>query len=300
MELKYFSTFTGIGGFEKAMPKDWECVGYSEIDKYAIDVYQRHFPKHKNYGDITKIDIKKLPDFDLLVGGSPCQDLSIAKRGREGLDGSRSGLFYKYIKILKIKKPKYFILENVASMPKEARNQITEILGVQPVMIDAALVSAQQRKRYFWANFYIPQPKDRGIALKDILEYGYTEKLKSYAITATYARANPQDYFMKGNRQLIFKKPVRVGKIGKGGQGDRIYSIDGKSVALSANGGGRGAKTGLYKMKEYVRKLTPIECERLQCFPDNWTDGHSDNQRYKMAGNAVNVEVIKEIIKRLI
>ena len=95
--MKYLSLFTGIGGFEKAMPKNWECVGYSEIDKYAIECYDKHYPKHKNFGDITKIDIKELPDFDLVVGGSPCQDLSIAKKERDGLKGSRSSLFYNFV-----------------------------------------------------------------------------------------------------------------------------------------------------------------------------------------------------------
>lgn len=341
--MRYFSTFSGIGGFELAMPKKYKCVGYSEIDKYAIEIYQKHFPNHKNFGDITKIDIQKLPDFDLLIGGSPCQDLSVSKMNREGLLGEKSKLFFKFLEILKIKKPKYFLLENVASMSKDNQKAISEYLGVEPVMINAALVSAQQRKRLFWCNWKVKQPEDRNIFLKDILESGFTEREKSLVVTATYSGANPKDYFLKSNRQLIFKKPVRVGKIGKGGQGNRIYSIDGKSVCLSANGGGRGAKTGLYLVngcasrtfprvkqegvergkrletrkdgkanclttvqtdsmaiiKNYVRKLSPVECERLQCFPDDWTFGISNTQRYKCLGNAVNVEVVKHIIKQL-
>ena len=104
--MKYLSLFSGIGGFEKAIQDalpNAECVGFSEVDKFAIQIYQRHFPSHLNLGDITQIDIESLPDFDLLVGGSPCQDLSIAKRDRKGLDGSRSGLFYKYVEILQKK-----------------------------------------------------------------------------------------------------------------------------------------------------------------------------------------------------
>jgi DNA (cytosine-5)-methyltransferase 3A len=168
-------------------------------------------------------------------------------------------------------------------------------------MINASLVSAQQRKRLFWTNIeVIEQPKDRNIYLKDVLEKGgFTEKMKSYALTATYSSACPRDYFLKSSRQLIFNKPVRVRQLNKGGQGDRVYSIDGKSVCLSANGGGRGAKTGLYKIKDHVRKLTPIECERLQGLPDNYTKGVSNTQRYKCLGNAFNVDVVAHILKNI-
>lgn len=304
--MKYFSTFSGIGGFEIPLQeKGFDCVGYSEIDKYAIQVYEKHFPNHKNFGDITQIDIDSLPDFDLLVGGSPCQDLSIAKNNRQGLSGARSGLFYNYLEILRKKKPKYFILENVNSMSKESKAEITRIMGVEPVMINAALVSAQNRKRLFWANFPISQPKDKGILLKDIIESGEVDRLKSYAIDANYWKGGSlKNYLEKKRRQLVLRQSesrlmVRVGQIGKGGQGDRIYSTEGKSVNLSAHGGGRGAKTGLYAVDEIVRKLTPIECARLQCFPDNWCEGLSNTRQYMAYGNAVNVEVVRHILNNL-
>ena len=336
--MRYFSTFSGIGGFELAMPKDWECVGYSEIDKYAIQIYSKHFLSHKNFGDITQINIPSLPDFDLLVGGSPCQDLSIAKKDRKGLGGDRSGLFYKFVEILKKKKPKYFLLENVNSMPKESKKKISEILGVEPIMINAALVSAQNRKRLFWCNWEVEQPEDKGILLKDVLEKNVDLK---FCISSTQKHATilenkstPLTAAMGmggGHIPMLSNNPKRIGQIGKGGQADRIYSIEGKSVNLSANGGGRGAKTGLYAvalrnrgegkkpeiggnkanamttvqtdsmvMENYqIRKLTPIECERLQCFPDGWTEGLSNTQRYKTLGNAVNVEVVKHILKQI-
>ncbi len=110
--MKYFSAFSGIGGFELGMPKDWECVGYSEIYEPAIKIYQKHFPKHKNYGDISTIIAENLPNFDLFVGGFPCQDLSIAGK-RKGLSGSRSGLFFEILRILKVKRPTHILLENV-------------------------------------------------------------------------------------------------------------------------------------------------------------------------------------------
>lgn len=188
-------------------------------------------------------------------------------------------------------------------MSKEAKQQITEILGVEPIMIDAALVSAQQRKRLFWTNIPgVVQPADRSIMLKDILESGAVDRDKAYCIDAHYYKGTSlKHYLEKNKRQVVYVGTKRIGSIGKGGQGDRIYSVDGKSVALSANGGGRGAKTGLYLIvpegSDYiVRKLTPVECERLQSVPDGYTEGVSNTQRYKALGNAFNADVIAHIL----
>ncbi len=293
--MKVLSLFDGISCARVALERaeiPVEAYFASEIDKYAIQISKKNYPDIFQMGSVDKIRVehqylcwggkeifevgghKPLPKFDLLIGGSPCQDLSIAKKNRKGLDGERSGLFWEYVRILKEVKPKYFILENVASMPKEAKDIITKTLGVEPIMINASLVSAQNRKRLFWVGirndvydilggnkYYtlaIPQPQDKGILLKDILLNGIAEKEKSLVITTTYSRACPRDYFSKSNRQLI-----KIGEFNSGGQGDRIYSIKGKSVTLSALGGGRGAKTGLYETNKGVyRKLHPIECER--------------------------------------
>ena len=400
--MKYFSCFSGIGGFEVAIQSvfpDAECVGYSEINPYTLNVYQKHFPNHKNFGDITKINSNELPDFDLLVGGSPCQDLSIAKKDREGLDGKQSGLFWNIVEIIKVKKPKWIVIENVASMSKANRELISQELGkamgveslpyaclnktsntewlpfapmeyLPCIEINASLVSAQNRNRLFWANFLITQPEDRGIMLKDILEDNHTPITK-YGIE----QMKSNTIHWGGNGAGIDDRhnwnTIRLGQIGNGGQGERIYSIEGKSVSLSANGGGRGAKTGLYcvgiipesiKPKgnylprervfsdegkfravstvssqqpyllqtprgnnkggkkaldgktpaltisawehnnklingEFIRKLTPIEVARLQCFEDDWCSKLSNTQQYRCYGNAVNVEVVKHIFK---
>ena len=177
MKLKYLSLFSGCGMFEVAIKEVFpnsECTGFSEIDKYAISVYQNHYPNHKPLGDITKININDLPDFDLMVCGFPCTNLSIAGN-RKGLEGEQSKLFYNAIDILKIKKPKYFIFENVASMTNANKNIITQtIRNLYPdtylTMINGALVSAQARKRYFWTNFFVDQPKNKQIFLKDIMQ----------------------------------------------------------------------------------------------------------------------------------
>ena len=297
--MKVLSLFDGISCARVALERTGiEVEEYTavEIDKYATQVSQKNYPGIIRMGDIRDCHFAG-GWYDLLIGGSPCQDLSIAKKDRKGLAGERSGLFWEYVRVLNEVKPKYFILENVNSMPKEAKQIITETLGVEPIMINAALVSAQNRKRLFWTNIpNVTQPEDRGILLKDILEDGSCDRLKSYCIDANYFKGGK----IGGTHQSSTRNyTIRVGQIGKGGQADSIYSPDGKSVNLSANGGGRGAKTGLYAVRQIIRKLTPIECERLQGLPDNYTEGVSNTQRYKCLGNAFNVDVIAHILNNL-
>ena len=262
--MKVLSLFDGVSCGRLALERAGipvEKYYASEIDKYAIQVAQKNYPDTIQVGDVTKLNYLELLDVDIVIGGSPCQDLSIAKQNRQGLRGARSGLFWKYVEALEVIHPKYFLLENVASMRNEDRDAITDTLRklypeTECIMINSALVSAQQRKRYYWTNWHVEQPQDKGILLKDILESGQSWK-------SAQANAMPV--------------PERVGTIGKGGQGNRIYSVRGKSVCLNANGGGRGAKTGLYKVDlpdgDYIiRKLTPVECARLQTMPDNWCE----------------------------
>jgi len=281
----------------------------AEIDKYAIQVSTKNYPDIIRLGSVVDITAEKLvlpagEQFDLLIGGSPCQDLSIAKKDRKGLDGDRSGLFWEYIRIRDLIKPKYFILENVASMPQKDKDIITEAMGVEPVMFNASLVSAQTRKRLFWTNIKFDLPDDRGIILKDILQEGaevdermVNAEKKAYTLTATYQGATEKNTVEKRQRTM-----VKIGHIGgSNSQGNRVYSPDGKSCTLSANGGGLGAKTGLYKVEEQdtIRKLTPLECERLQSLPDGYTDYVSNTQRYKCLGNAFNAEVIAHILQSI-
>ncbi len=338
--MKILSLFDGISCARVALEKSKHVVDRyyaSEVDKYAIQISSKNYPSIIQVGDVKMVAHKDAPihyqlnDIDLLIGGSPCQDLSIAKKNRKGLDGERSGLFWEYVRILKEVKPKYFVLENVNSMPKEAKAIITETLGVEPIMINASLVSAQNRKRLFWVGrlvgdkykqVEISQPQDKGILLKDILEPkvddSFIVRPKSNTVRTSGRGSGIDD---KHNWDTI-----RIGQIGKGGQGDRIYSPDGKSVGLSALGGGRGAKTGLYAVKsiynktlnynkantlgsnsqcqsaktgqglvdfdkQIIRKLTPIECERLQSLHEIEQSCIikvcKDNQN-----NSVNVEVL--------
>ncbi len=170
-------------------------------------------------------------------------------------------------------------------------------------MINSALVSAQQRKRCYWTNIpNIAQPKDKGILLKDIIVSGIPWQAKSYCITATYGGATFKNTLERKQRTMI-AEPVRLGQIGKHQQ-DRVYSVCGKAVSMKADGGGGGAKTGLYKIDlpdgDYIiRKLYPIEAERCQTLPDDYTAGISDTQRYKCIGNGWTVDVIAHILRHI-
>jgi DNA (cytosine-5)-methyltransferase 3A len=340
--MKVLSLFDGISVLRCALGDKKVEYFASEIDKYAIQVSKKNYPDITQLGDVTKV--KDVSGVYLLCGGSPCQDLSIAKKGRKGLKGDRSGLFWQWVRIWKESKPAYFILENVASMPKEDRDIITAELGVEPIMINASLVSAQCRKRLFWTNIpVVGLPADCGIKLKDILEKEVDEKFytkqrnvkitkalktdeeKARCLTATAYKGAGNDgvtmikvgYIGEGEQNgqggqahRVYsdegKTPtlgssgaglVSIGYVGEtNSQANRIYDTEGKSVCLKANGGGGGAKTGLYQTQQKIRKLTPLECERLQSLPDNYTSGVSNTQRYKCLGNAFNCEVIKFIL----
>ncbi len=328
--MKVLSLFDGISCGRIALEKAGipvEKYYASEIDKYAIQISQKNYPDIIQVGDVCKLDFNKFKDVDLLIGGSPCQDLSIAKQNRQGLYGERSKLFWEYVKALSIIKPKYFLLENVASMKVEDRDAITTVIkAIYPetecTMINSALVSAQQRKRYYWTNWRIEQPDDKGIFLKDILEIRNDKKSNRLTSVQTdsvicepvlYNQYNQRTMKEKSGvfttasasrtakNGMIVYTPIRLGQIGNGGQGQRIYSVRGKSVSLSANGGEQGAKTGLYKIDlpdgDYnVRKLTPVEAERLQTLPDNYTEGISNTQRYRAIGNGWTVDVIVHIL----
>lgn len=301
--MKVLSLFDGIScAYEGCVRAGIDVKEYyaCEIDKNAIKISQsRHPDIIRPVNDVRFLSKLMLPEIDLMIGGSPCQDLSIAKKDRKGLSGDRSGLFWEYVRILKEVKPKYFVLENVASMPKADRDIITKEMGVEPVMFNASLVSAQTRKRLFWTNIPFELPADRGIVLKDILqpdaevdERMITKDGKAYTLTATYNGAVPKNSIERKQRTM-----VKVGHVGNSdAQANRVYSPDGKTPTLSANGGGLGAKTGLYDIEGKIRKLTPIECERLQGLPDDYTAGISNTQRYKCLGNAFNVDVISVIL----
>lgn len=330
--MKILSLFDGMSVAQQAISELYTDYVYyaSEIDEYAMSVTQSNFPKTIQIGSVTDFfsytNWKEVyVDFDLLIGGSPCQDLSIAKKNRKGLDGDRSGLFWEYVRILKEVKPKYFILENVASMPKEAKEVISEALGVQPIMINASLVSAQNRKRLFWTNIpNVTLPEDKGIVLKDILEQNVDKK---YIVNIS------EKYGEKGLKDISGKSGSLTASMWKGYGNDGVTTIripeatkkgyaiatEGQSVDLSfpnskTRRGRVGDKVknlmtsqniGVFTQGE-IRKLTPIECLRLQSMPDEYFDKAiynnkpiSNSQKYKMCGNAFNKDVILHILNKI-
>lgn len=374
--LKTVSLFDGISCGRVALDHaGFRVSSYSafEIDKYARAINRYNYPDTKHHGDVLGADFRQFADCDIVIGGSPCTFWSIAKQNREvNKDGIGWKLFMRFVEAVRQIQPRYFLYENVASMPKEIKSYISEEFACEPILINSALVSAQHRKRLYWTNIQgITQPDDKGVLLKDILENGITARNKSYCIDACYYKGgnHSSPHKQSAKRLMVYEpialsmdsqkvglfddvgaalrtridengsfkrleirddgklnaittvltdsvvcSPVRVGTLGAGGQGNRIYSVQGKTISLMANGGGRGAKTGLYKIdlpdgNYIVRKLTVIEAERCQTLPDNFTAlGIDDNgntvkisntQRYRAIGNGFTVEVIAHILRHM-
>ena len=374
--MRYFDAFSGYGGFSLGIQKayesiegrtskqrgesvwndiqrsgdstdnisrdsrvlDWTCVGFSEIDKYAIQIYEKHFPEHKNYGDLTKINAEQLPDFDLFVGGFPCQAFSIAGK-RKGFDDTRGTLFFDIARILRAKRPRLLLLENVKGLLSHDNGKtfstiistLNEIgYDIQWQVLNAKHFGVpQNRERVFIIGhlrgtsrpqvFPIKgairedtkvsvhaEQRTKGIATRHL---GRNGKLTSDIASTVQASETPHI--------VQINKPKH--------SNDRVYNTDGISPTLNTMQGGNrqpfiqqlprgknngGEKSisptvtvGSFQHNNFVsgiRRLTPTECERLMGLPDGWTEGHSDSQRYKLCGNGVVVNVVEEIIKRLI
>lgn len=259
----------------------------SEILSDAIKIAHKNYPDTIDLGDITKISDKTmdaLPQIDLLIGGSPCQDLSVYKFDRgecTGLNGEKSGLFYHYLRILKYIKPRFFLLENVP-MLKQWEDTISELLGVKPILINSSLVCAADRKRLYWTNIPgVSQPEDRGVVLADIVQnadevpqkYWY-DKPFSYNGDDEKVQCTLQ---MKGHRHM-----------------KEVYNLKGKCATLTTCNGGNLQKK-VYQDGR-CRKLTPLEYERLQTLPEGYTEGICDTARYSAIGNGWTVDVIAHIL----
>jgi site-specific DNA-cytosine methylase len=267
----------------------------SEIDKYAIKVSQANYPDTVQLGSVAEwrdwnIDWSSI---DLLIGGSPCQGFSFAGK-QLAFNDPRSALFFEYVNILnhirKFNPNVKFLLENV-KMKKEYINVINEQLGVKPMFINSALVSAQNRQRYYWCNWNVGQPEDKGIVLSDILENGVTDRDKSFCIDSNYWKGGTlEQYFEKHRRQLIFQ-------LARGNNQGGFKALNGKTPTLSACS---WHHNNFLATVDGFRKLTPLECERLQTVPDLYTAHVSDTQRYRMLGNGWTVDVIAHIFTSLL
>jgi len=236
----------------------------SEIDKHAIKIAQKNFPDTIQIGDVREIyPPDYYQDIDLVMGGSPCQSFSIAGDG-SGFQG-KSGLFWEFVRVLKAVNPKYFLLENV-KMKKEWLDIITEALGVEPIMINSSLVSAQNRVRYYWTNIpNVTIPEDRNISISDIIP-GATGATKRNQVTKDGVK--PFLNIRKDNKSNCL-----------------VSSYSKKLNAVVING--------------EFRSLTPEECEIIQTLPEGYTDGISESQRYKAIGNGWTVDVIAHLFEGL-
>lgn len=220
MRINVLSLFDGISCGQVALERAGMKVDKyfaSEIKEDGIKVTMDNYPDTIQIGDVKSIRASDLPQIDLLIGGSPCQDLSIAMKNRQGLKGKKSELFFEYLRILKEVKPKYLLLENVARMSKEDKDIITELMGVEPIRINSKLVSAQLRDRLYWTNIPgVQQPEDKSILLKDILESGFTDSDKSRAILESESRPlrNKEKmyhrYSKTGFTTIVYNIPPKV------------------------------------------------------------------------------------------
>jgi len=384
--MKYLSLFSGIGGFELGIQQAYEdkrvkkqdsisqgrqkkirntrdghnetrgdmrysgqssqeCIGYSEIDKYAIQIYEKHF-NHKNYGDITKIDERGLPDFELLCGGFPCQSFSIAGK-REGFEDTRGTLFFDIARIAKHKRPRLLLLENVKGLLSHDKGRTFNTIIVTLTELGYDLQWQVLNSK----NFGVPQNRERvfivghlrGTSRPEVFPFGENNSEND----SVQPKKNKQGAWIPSLNTRYGQRWSGEGYIGirqlnqPKHSNDRIYGKEGVSPTLNTAQGGRrqpkivasrgrnptnpsdrtvGAPTeqrlevneqgtsntltnvqkdNLVLENSSIRRLTPTECERLQGFPDGWTEGVSDTQRYKTLGNAVTVNVVKAIAEKL-
>jgi len=277
----------------------------SEVDKYAIKVAQANYPHTHHMGDVKQVQKSYFIDdpIDLLMGGSPCQGFSVAGKQLDFND-PRSKLFFEFVRLKESLKPKYFLMENVP-MKQESQDIISRYLDVKSVMINSSLFSAQNRKRLYWTNIPFDIPTDdKGTILQDILEDGIANEAmtnqdgKAHCITARYNGAVWWNSIQRKQRTM-----VQVGEADniKGFDSiKRIYSPNGKAPTLTTmQGGHREPKVAIDLQSNGMqwRKLTPVECERLQTVPDNYTNHVSNSQRYKMLGNGWTIDVIAHILR---
>tara|TARA_R110000850_G_scaffold275517_1_gene414970 strand:+ start:160 stop:1131 length:972 start_codon:yes stop_codon:yes gene_type:complete len=317
-EINVLSLFDGMSCGRIALERTGiEVDNYfsSEVDKYAIQIADKNYPQDtiNRLGDVCDIDTSRLPKIDFLIGGSPCQGFSMAGKlkgsstscGKDvttlehylvlkemgfSFDG-QSYLFWEYVRILtelrKVNPYIKFMLENVR-ITKKWLPMFNEAMGVEPIIINSSLLSAQNRVRYYWTNIdNINQPKDKGLVLSDIVENIYKCgnlrmcELKDFdKKSVCHHIANATD--IKGNESI-----------------KRVYAGSGKSPTITTCAGGHREPKILNGSDTY-RKLTPLECERLQTVPDNYTLGVSNSQRYKMIGNGWTVDVISHIFRNII
>jgi len=292
--INVLSLFDGMSCGQLALQKAGVKVNQyfaSEIKTHAIKVTQLNFPNTIQLGSVLDVKARDLPQIDLLIGGSPCQDFSSANKEKLGLQGDKSGLFYEYLRLIKECKPKYFLLENVA-MDDYSYAAISEMLGTYPTNINSELISGQLRQRSYWTNIgpesfdlfgnrysMIPQPRNKKITFQSILDDGYTDRIKSRCLLESESR-NPgstfsslRRYLIMGFINVVFKNKETYDKYSKMTEAEMKENfIDGD-----------------------IRKLNQNEMERLQTVPNGYTKTLKRNEAACLLGDGWTVDVIAHI-----
>ena len=306
--ITFIDLFAGLGGFRIALESlGAECVYSNEWDKHAQKVYFNNFGDLPE-GDITLVDEKQIPKHDILCAGFPCQAFSISGKQR-GFEDSRGTLFFDVARIVKEKRPKVVFMENVKNLAKHDGGKTLEV--IQATMEELGYEFNQ--KVLSSVNYGMPQKRERIYMVcfrKDIVNANFnfkypksiplTKHVEDFLIPEEEIPKNlfvtREDTYMENKTDNVYSnKPIRMGIVNKGGQGERIYSTKGIAITLSAYGGGAFSKTGGYLINGKTRKLHPRECARLMGYPDSYQLAEKDSQSYKQFGNSVVIDVLQYI-----
>ena len=305
----FIDLFAGLGGFRIALESlGAKCVYSNEWDKYAQEVYQMNFDEIPE-GDITKVNAEEIPNHDILCAGFPCQAFSISGK-RQGFEDSRGTLFFDVARIVKEKKPKVVFMENVKNFSTHDNGNTLGV--VEKTMVELGYT-------FYWSvlnslDYGVPQKRERiyRVCFRNVLivndcEFPKPFKLNKFVEDFLLPEKEVKDLIVTRDDLKIVKddpkeninKSYRLGTVGKGGQGERIYSIKGIAITLSAYGGGVFAKTGGYLINGKTRKLHPRECARIMGFPDSYKIHPNKNQAYKQFGNSVVINVLQYIAEKI-
>ena len=313
---KFIDLFAGIGGFHYALASfSAQCVFASEWDRFAAETYKNNFGIEPQ-GDITQINEETIPKHDILCGGFPCQAFSISGK-QKGFEDIRGTLFFDIARIVKFHQPKVLFLENVKNLEKHDTGRTLKVIirtleeldySVYTKVLNASNFGLPQNRERIYiiafnnsidsSKFQFPAPSNQSVCLEHILEPNPSDaKVINRNDIEIY-----KDYDCPTNlfeEMQLLNKPIQIGIVNKGGQGERIYHPLGHAITLSAYGGGVGAKTGLYLVNKQIRKLSPRECARVQGFPDSFIIHSSQTQAYKQFGNSVSINVLQNILMQI-
>lgn len=314
--INFIDLFSGIGGFRFAMEYfGANCVFSSEWDKAAQETYKLNFGETP-HGDITKIDEHDIAAHNIMCAGFPCQSFSVSGL-QKGFDDTRGTLFFDIIRIAKFHQPEVLLLENVKNLVKHDSGNTLKVMlktlkeigyTVFYKIINASLFGVPQRRERIYfvcfntkktsiTDFHFPEGLDIAISVRDITDDIEHKEMYLSRNDIIMREQIKQTKDLYGNYP---QRPIQIGKLNKGGQGERIYSLDGHAVTQAATTGGPGATTGLYYFDGNIRKLTPLESSRLQGFPDSFIPHPKKSYAYKQIGNSIAINVVQSIIKEII